>query len=410
MKIIAEDHGIDGSGLHEVSDQVVALLNWAITEVAPANGNRVEVELPTGDVVMRRPLGLNSSSCQLTLSSSGGTRLLRTSDWDPRWGVNHTIYATGMPGLRLINITCENVGIMTSGAHLWMDGVYEYEGENVHLIEGFRGLELTGCAGHNHWGGKIKGGNLIVVDPALGYAPGSALILLAPGTLGNNSIYFHGTAVDPTGWEGTTKSRYHERMKYEAAIWLRHCDGYDYSGGHVAGGSVAHLLIDPPAGAAVLAARHRGTHLDFGADSTVLIQGDGDVQDLSLAECTLQGGQRNVTMVNPRARDITISGGRNQFAAHEAVWIGAGEGVQIDGGTISGNNGLSRRSTVRVRGARKVQLTGVLVNGQGVQANVELDGGAADCLVNGLLSSGAEVPVRVGSDTRNCREVATVVA
>lgn len=409
MKIVAEEHGIDGSGLVEVSDKVVSLLNWAIQEVAPSYGNRVEVEFPDGDIVMRRPIGLNSPSCQLTLSSRGGTRFLRTVDWFDRWGVNHTIYVTGMPRLRLLNLTCENIGTMTSGAHLWMNGVYEFEGENVHLIEGFRGFEIMGCAGLNYWGGKIKGGNLIAVDPALGYAPGSALVLLSPGGNGQGSINFIGTAVDPTGWEGTTKSRYHERMKYEAAIRLEQCDGYDYSGGHIAGGGVAHLLISPPAGSAVQAVRHRGTHFDFGADSTVSIEGEGSVQDISLSECTLQGGQRNITISNPRAQDITVAGGRNQFAAQEAIWVGAGTDIQLNGGVYSANNGLSNRSTIRVTGpnSKNVQVTGIRAHGNNVEANVDFDNGANGGLVNGMVSSGAGVSVQTYGAS-NCHEVATV--
>jgi hypothetical protein len=329
--IYAIQHGVKADGINDDTSAMQATFNAALA-IAPFYGFAAEIILPAGQILVSGAMTISTGNVHISIKGAGKlvTRFTRTN------ATGDTFTFTVCPQLELTGFSVESTVECSSGAIIHGVGLTEAAMSALYIENGFRNIQLDGCAGVHIDDVWLKGTFPSVADNS--FKSGSFNL----GLMSNAGAACHGINVVNCSFD--PKDANPARSNFESSVYIQAVDGCCFSNSHFAG-AYYHLQISPISGSGGTnsgGCRFSNCWFDIAGQHNVLIAGNMLVGKTEFGNCVFQGSRDvGINIGNTLVEDVSIIGGIIELQGAEALYVGAGKNISLIGTHIINNNGLS---------------------------------------------------------------------
>ncbi|HEX6827281.1 MAG TPA: hypothetical protein VF077_13260 [Nitrospiraceae bacterium] len=228
MSEVQKGDVLSNSGLTDVTSPIQKALDYAMT-------NGLTLDAVPGTRLVSATLNISTGSCGLW-GRGINTVFKRTGDYGDtfKFTGNDTTGAL-INGNSFGNLAVKATGLMSSGAHLWLNGCELFMLGPVHLLNGFYALRLSGCS-------RVYSHKLDVLYNDLHGGTSTGRTGLLMDLAGVNYGHRSCTEIQIVQFDIQGPTAGTERPEF--CIRTTGCDGAWLIGGHTRGGATADIELD----------------------------------------------------------------------------------------------------------------------------------------------------------------------
>ena len=275
--VSVKDFGAVGDGAADDTTAIQAAIN-----AAEAAG-RGTIRFPAGLYRVTATLTVDSNNVYICGAGMWNTIITRSTNY------GDTLVFTGnsATGVRCLNcgvtdIGFDNSGLITSGAHLRMTGVSNFEVNSVYAANGFYNFLFEGALA-----GKVANTYLLGTNVYGGSGTDRAYVLFRNST----GAYSHPSCgdifVDNFNWRANTANQL-----YSYGLRIESADGLWFDSGHIGNSSLANISIDSATAEILNLVFFSSVMSDEGVDYSCLIEGSSSsvFETIHFSSCAFKSG------------------------------------------------------------------------------------------------------------------------
>jgi hypothetical protein len=333
--------------------------------LAASYGFAAKIFWPLGQIKMNS--GVTKSIGNIQLIMEGGGK--RSTRFIKNFAAGDLFNLTTMPQMECRGFACEMATGLeaTSGAMIHGIGLTECLFERMYFLNGYRNLQMDGCAGVHFQDVWCIGSFPSIATNS--YKSGAYNVALMPNAgAAGHGYFFANCSIDPSDHAAG-------RSNYEAGVFIDGVDGANFTQCHIASGYF-HIFCNPTIATGGL--RFNQCWIDFYALYGVHFAGATAIGKVEFTGCIVQGErQYGVVLAASGLDGFTWNGGTIELNTDSGIVISAGKNIMFHHTRLWGNVGTggAGNSPILVTGGKNIAFDMMSVDSNAKTYHINLSGG-----------------------------------